>query len=225
MRPSPIAQTGTMTAAAMMAELMPAGSEDEPPPLFPRAEGVAVAVVDEAEAEAAGVAVPVALAVDANRCESVQSFVYRKGACMTRSASSHSVDLSLESKIKRRGEKKESSSRTSCYSSQTRLHSKSTVGVKHANCTRRLFGSNGRVAGRRDGRRDLVAEVRARVGAEAGVARYGAVVTATAGLSSHDGGEDVFGAGGKVVVARDGVDVILRGDDRRGGGGPAAGVG
>lgn len=75
MRPSPIAQTGTTTTAAMMAELTPAASEDEPPLVAPT-EGVAVAVVDEAEA--AGVAVPVALAVEAVRCESAQGFFYQK---------------------------------------------------------------------------------------------------------------------------------------------------
>lgn len=74
MRPSPIAQTGTMTAAAMMAELTLAASEEEvedEPPLDPRTGGVAVAVAVVDEAEAAGVAVPVALAVEADRCESV----------------------------------------------------------------------------------------------------------------------------------------------------------
>lgn len=113
----------------------------------------------------------------------------------------------------RKGEKR--ISHTSCRVCQSRVDAECAVRIKDVYCARRLLGCDGRVAGDGDGRGDVAAEAGARVGAEAGVAREGAVVCAAAGLSSHEGGEDVLGAGGQLVVAGDGVDMVPRGDDRR----------
>lgn len=77
-------QTGTITAAAMMAELTPLEEDDDPPVAGVPAEwldvavtvAVAVAVADAVvdEPVAAGAGVSVALAVETMRCESVSRF-------------------------------------------------------------------------------------------------------------------------------------------------------
>lgn len=75
MNASPIMQTGTITAAAMMAELTPLEEDDDDD--IAVAVPVAVAAVAVAEPVAAWVGVSVTLAVGTMRGESVQDFVCR----------------------------------------------------------------------------------------------------------------------------------------------------